>query len=181
MNPNESTTTVPGMVSGKHDAAPAKSPEERLAELQAKEEARQEERKAARASAQLERLEIIDRFEAELGPREREFVLVPLLNLGEGFIVLKRPTAASHKKFMTAWEKAKDKGRPVEETDVKEYVAPCVVHAGKSALGAEPAARKIEARQEYLRIANERPAVPMMCAGRMIDMVKADEEEDAGK
>lgn len=173
MNPNENVS--PPVLA-------AKSEEERLAELEAKEEARQLEREHARKSAKLLRLEIIDKLEAELGPREREFVVVPLLNVGEGYIALKRPTAASHKKFMAAWEKARDKSKPLEEIDVKDYVAPCVVFAGKELPIEEDAAkRKIAGRSEYLRIANERPAVPMMLAGRMIDMVKADEEDEAGK
>jgi hypothetical protein len=164
---NGNATTPPATSPAAASPSAAPTPDElELEQLQAEEDERQKLRSAERDAQKLTRLRLIKRFEAELGPRGREFVIVGLLNVGEGFVVLKRPTAVAHKKFMSAWEKAKDKGRPMEEADVKDYVKPCVAHPSKD---------------DYIRIANERAAVPMMCAGKMIEMVTADEEEDQGK
>lgn len=146
--------------------APPLTVEEKIAALQKKEDDRQQKREDERKAKTLERLELIDKFETDLGPRGREFVVVDVTNLGEGFVVLRKPTAASHKRYMNAVEKAKDKGKPIEEADTNQYVLPCVVHPEKAT---------------YSRIANERHDVPVQCAAAMMSMLQAAKEADEGK
>ena len=148
-----------------------RTPEElsAAAELQAlreEEDGVLESEKSARDKADLERLRLTKRFRKEIGALGCEFVVVDLSNLGETCIFLKKPAASSHKKYMAAVEKAKDKSQPIDNADTTQYVVPYVLHPS---------------REEFIRISAERHDVPLQCAAKMMGMLQGDREANAGK
>lgn len=143
-----------------------KAPDQRLLELRERQEAREKKREAEFNAGELEKLELIDKYETDLGARGREFEIVDLRDYGEGLIVVKRPSAVAYKQFGIAVDKAINTNRPVTEADYDAFVSSCLVHPDLSA---------------YRAIAARRNGVPGECAFLAKRMHVLRKEVDAGK
>lgn len=102
--------------------------DEKIAALAAKQEAREAAREAEAKDHELARLELLDRFETELGAYGRAFAMVDCGALGLGWIVVKPPEPAAHKRYMGQLERAvmKDVAPAFEEKH--SYARSCVAH-----------------------------------------------------
>lgn len=83
---------------------------------------REAERDREQQAAQLEELELEDRFEREIGRRGRDFQIVDCTAEGGGFVVLKLGDTVAHKRF---------KNSKMSEVDAQDYVLPSLVHPSK--------------------------------------------------
>lgn len=98
------------------------SARDRLA-IARKKAAKREEVLAAEAdSAELERLELVEKFEQELGRDGRDFAVVDVSDLGEGHVVVKLGEPVLYKAFTNS---------KMTEMDIDAFVFPCVVHPTK--------------------------------------------------
>jgi hypothetical protein len=122
---------------------------------------RREEREAARAekvkALKIERLELEERFEKELGPMGEQFAIVDATHCGEGFVVIRLGESVLHKQFMAS---------KLEEPDYHEFVFPAVVHPAKDA---------------FVQIAARRPGLRAECAAALLGLYGVKLKGDAGK
>lgn len=136
-----------------------KSPADELAELQKRKADREAARKVENTAAEIERLTLEEKFEAELGGAVgRTFAMVDVSGLGEGFVVLKLGEAALLNAFMAA----KDNDAVTTEA----FVLPNVVHP---------------ARDEYRKLVMRRPVVAARCAGALVELYGLKAKDDQGK
>jgi hypothetical protein len=103
-------------------ASHAASVEERIAGYRAKQAAREAEREKELLSLELTKLELIDRFESELGPINREFRILSYATPFVGCIVLKRGPAVLYRKLRQS---------KVTPKDVEDFVVPQVAYPEK--------------------------------------------------
>jgi len=133
------------------------SPDQKYADLLK----RREEREAARAekvkALKIERLELEERFEKELGPMGEQFAIVDATHCGEGFVVVKLGESVLHKQFMAS---------KMEESDYHEFVFPTVVHPGKD---------------QFTQMAARRPGLRAECAVALLSLYGVKLKGDAGK
>jgi translation elongation factor EF-Tu-like GTPase len=122
----------------------------RIAELQAKQAAREEKRDAEAKGHELARLELVDRFEEELGALGRAFALVDCGPIGRGWIVVKPPELAPHKRYQAALQRAVIKEQGIDTAEMHAYAATCIAHP---------------AREEFNGLAAKHPGV----VGRVVD------------
>lgn len=99
---------------------------EKLARLRRERQERESARDDARIDRELEKEELIAKFERELGPRGSEFQILDTRLPGDPLVVIKRP----QKVQWTKWEQSKQ--TPVDKYDL---VAPSVVHPSVEAFG----------------------------------------------
>ena len=122
---------------------------------QAKREARATEEAE---SAELEKFDLIERFEKELhGRLGRAFEVVDLTALGEGFVVVKLGDQVHWRTFESSKMNAMD-------TDV--FVVPCVVHPSID---------------EYRKVIVRRPFVATRCATALAGLYGVKSKDDLGK
>lgn len=126
----------------------------KLAEARAAKEKREAARASKAEEAALATLELEAALEKEHGPRGHYFELVETV---EGPIAVKLGEAVLHTRFIAS--KAAD-------TDVHEYVFPCVVHPSKD---------------EYLAIVARRPGIQNRVAHALMTLFGAKATDDAGK
>lgn len=148
---NDRPTTSPD------DKAQREARAKRLEELQKRQAEREKKRELEADEKELERAELVDKFETELGPIGREFQIVDATALGEGFIVVKLGTEVGWKKFQNS---------KVTEVDVRNFVLPCVAHPEK---------------EKYDEIVTRRPALANRCANALATLHGAKLNDEAGK
>lgn len=129
----------------------------RRAELIAKEEARQKDREAARQKAELELLEIVDKYETEIGPRGQRFQVIDATALGEGLIVLKLGEEVLWKRYTAS---------KMTDADTFDFVFPCVVHPAK---------------ELFAEIVSRRGAIAGRCAKALGELYGLKFKEEEGK
>lgn len=94
--------------------------EEKRARLLTKQQERDKKREQARLEREVERLELVEKFEEELkGAEGQEFAIYDSGELGEGFFVVKRGASVAFTRY------ADSKMNPSDRYD---FVAPHVVH-----------------------------------------------------
>ncbi|MBA2683809.1 MAG: hypothetical protein H0U66_04905 [Gemmatimonadaceae bacterium] len=98
-----------------------------------------------------------DKYEDELGPINRAFVIVDASDLGEGFVVLKLGLDVQ-------WNAFKASKMNVVDTDM--FVAPCVVHPTLDA---------------YHALVKRRAFVADRCAGALATLFGVKQGDDAKK
>ncbi len=109
---------------------------EKLAKARARQAEREAKAAAEAEAAELERFELVERFERELNGREgREFTIVDVSALGEGFVVVKLGEDVLRKTFAAS---------KMTEADIDAFVVPCVVHPSKEGY------RKLVARRGWV-------------------------------
>jgi hypothetical protein len=123
---------------------------------------RKAERDAAAAiekeAAEIEALELEERFEKELaGRKDRDFVIVDVSDLGEGFVVLKLGEDVLWNTF---------KASKMNAVDTDCFVYPCVVHPTKDA---------------YRLLAKRRAFVPERCAGALATLYGVKLKDESAK
>ena len=117
---------------------------DRLAAARARQAARDEKLAAEAEVAELERFDLVERFEKELGGREGSaFAIVNATDLGEGHIVLRLGEGILWKVFSAS---------KVNDVDVDNFVVPCVMHPAK---------------ETYREIVARRGAVAARCAAAL--------------
>lgn len=125
--------------------------DEKLARLRGKKQGKLDARAEARRLAEVERLELEDRFERELrGAEGTEFMIWPstpdeAVERGVGHVVVKRPDAISFNKYLDV------AGESCTPADRYDFVAPCVVHP---------------ALEEYQRIRQALPGLDLELSNR---------------
>lgn len=135
----------------------AANPRDRLARARAAASARAAKREAEREAAELERLELEAKYEGEIGPIDRAFVIVDASDLGEGFIVLRLGEGVLWKTFSTS---------KMDVVDVETFVLPNVVHPS---------------RETYREIVMRRGFLADRCATSLAKLYGVKRETDAGK
>lgn len=138
--------------------ARAVNPRERLAEVRADMARRAEEAQRAKELAEIERYELLTRFEVELAGKEGiDFAIVDVTDVGAGFVVLKLGPNALWKAFSAS---------RMGEMDQDAFVLPCIVHPE---------------RDKYRRIVSERAFVGDRCANALAGLYGVRAKEEAGK
>lgn len=139
-------------------APSTKTVAERLAEKRANAAKRELAAQAAREAAELERLELEERFEVELqGRKGQAFAIVDASELGEGHIVVRLGDDVIFNAF---------KASKMNVVDVETFVAPCLVHPSLDA---------------YRAIAKRRPQIAERCAAALGALYGVKTEAEAGK
>lgn len=128
-----------------------------LAALRKKKAEREAGKDKARQKAELERLRLEDRFEEEIGGLGRDFCIVDVSDLDEGFVVLKRGEPV----LWTTFKKSK-----MNEVDTEGFVLPSVVHPTKD---------------DYRKLVMKRPFVAERCANEVAKLYGVKVKEDEGK
>jgi hypothetical protein len=118
---------------------------------------RDAEAKAAAEQAEIEELELEQRFSDGAARRGRDFEIVNLSDLGEGFVVVKLGEAVHHTSFVAGKQ---------DEASVNRYVLPNVVHP---------------TREQFKAIFNRRPQVLIRSANALATLYGVRKEADAGK
>ena len=98
--------------------------EAKRARLLASKKTRDAEREAKKRAAEVERLELAERFERELGPEGEAFAVYDASSVGEGIFVIKLGEAVLYTTFMES------KMTPGDRYD---FVSSCIVHPSKAA------------------------------------------------
>lgn len=97
--------------------------EEKRARVAAARQAQAASDEARKLDAELERLELVERFERELGgPEGQQFAILDSTRQGEGFFVVKLGPSMLWK---TYWDSK------MTDVDKCDLVAPCIVHPAK--------------------------------------------------
>lgn len=126
----------------------------RLAAARAAKEKRDAEAKAAADARELEVLELEEKLESMYGPRGQAFEIVETI---DGPIAVKLGEAVLHTRFQAS---------KVSDTDINDYVFPCVVHPP---------------RETYLALVAKRPGLGLRCASALATLFGAKDARDAGK
>lgn len=134
-----------------------KDPAERLAELRKNKAERDQKAREEAAAAELARLELEEKYEKELGPLGRAFVIVDASDLGEGFIAMKLGEDVLWNTF---------KASNMNVVDTEAFVLPCVVHPSKD---------------DYRKIVKRRAFIADRCAGELATLYGVKLKADAGK
>lgn len=135
-----------------------KSVAEQLAEARQRKRDREAAAQADRDAAELEKLQLEERFEKELsGKVGKDFAIVDCSDLGKGFVVVKLGLDVHWKTF---------KSSKMDEVDVDSFVSPNVVHPSKD---------------EFRKLVHERPAVGDRCAVELSHLFGLKRKEDEGK
>jgi hypothetical protein len=95
---------------------------ERLAAARAREAERQAKAVEEREAAELERLELVERFSADGGREDKDFFVVDLSDIGAGFVVVKYQDPT----LWTTWKRSK-----MTDMDLDALVTPSVVYPDK--------------------------------------------------
>lgn len=140
-----------------------KSHDDRKAELAEKRKHREEAEEQRRKDAELEELELEDRFCESHGRRGSNFEILDFTEQNEGFVVLTRGEAVLHKKFKAAVEKAE---ASVPDQALKDYVLPCVVHPS---------------HDKFLELASRLPIAWNRCANAEYTLHGARRKVESGK
>lgn len=130
---------------------------EKVAALRARKAQREKAAEVLSTVAELQRLELEERFEAELGPLGSAYVIVDVSDLGEGFVVLKLGEGVLWNTF---------KSSKMNVVDTEAFVLPNVVHPS---------------RDEYRALAARRGFVPERCAGELATLYGVKLKADGGK
>jgi hypothetical protein len=131
---------------------------ERLAAKRADAAKREIARQADRDAAELERLELEERFERELrGRKGQAFMIVDASDLGEGHVVVK----LGEDVLFTSFTKSK-----MNVVDVDAFVTPCVVYPSLD---------------QYRQIVKRRAFIGDRCASALGTLYGVKAAEDAGK
>ncbi len=140
------------------DTEPMVSTGDKLAELRARKAAKEAKLEEERNAAEVLRLELEERFEAETGgPIDRTFTIVDVSDLGEGFVVMRLGDDV-------IWNTFKASKMNVVDTDA--FVVPCVLYPSKD---------------EYRKLAKRRAFVPERCAGALASLYGVKIKADQGK
>jgi hypothetical protein len=126
----------------------------RLREAQAKREQALEDKKL---DADIERLELVEKYERDLGPEGQAFAIYDASHVGEGFFVVKHGEAVLYTTFMES------KLTPADRYD---FVAPCIVH---------PTREKFDAAQA------RRPGINVELSNRLVSLYGIKLKTDEGK
>lgn len=127
---------------------------ERLAAAREAKEKKDAARAEAAAARELEALDLESKLEGELGPRGEHFEIVETV---EGPIAVKLGEGILHTRFQAS---------KVTDTDIHDYVFPCVVHPSK---------------EKYLEIVGRRPGIALRCANALATLYGAKAQAEAGK
>ena len=148
--------------------APAPTLEERLALAQKRKAEREAKADAADQARELERLELEEKYEKELGPVGEKFVIVAAAHRGS--IVLKLGTNVLFKQFESGTEANQKKGfggpTGITEETCTQFVKPNVVHPSV---------------KEFLSIVDELPGVLYTCTGMLKALYDGDRAKARGK
>lgn len=132
---------------------------DRRTQLVAAKAERERKRIEEKDALELELLELEEKYESELGPVGRKFLILDLTELGEGFVVLKQGETVVYKRYSEAKNKT--------DKEVEEYVLPCLVHP---------------TTEKFLEIVNTRyPEVLYRCAHAVNRLFGKKSEDDMGK
>lgn len=131
--------------------------EARRARLLEQKEQREAVRRARLAAREVERLELAERYEAELGPEGSEFAVFDSGHVDDPLVVVKRPALVQWSKF------EQSKQTPIDRYD---FVAPSIVHPTKD---------------EWNALREKRPGVELGASNLMAHMMGLKTEADAGK
>jgi hypothetical protein len=127
---------------------------DRLAKAREEKAKRDKAIEDARDAAELEVLDLDEKFSKELGPRGIEFEIV---TTSVGPVVLKRGEAVLQNRLSQS---------KVTDADVVEYVVPCVVHP---------------TREKFLDMIDKRPLIASRCALALATLFGAKANDDASK
>lgn len=147
------------------DAGPTTTLDEELAAAHERHEAREKAETQRKKQHELAGLKLIEKFEAEIGPRRSKFTMVDLGDIGEGFVVMKLGDAVIQKKFESAIAKLKDKEK-LDEQSIDQYVTPCVVHPSES---------------EFRALCGRRYNLWSRCASALAKLYGVKRDDDEGK
>jgi len=137
---------------------------ERLAAARARKAVKESAKSVDRARSELEKLELEERFEKELGgPLGQAFAIVDASHVGEGFIAIKLGEDVLWNTYKSAVASRKD-GANVVETE--SYVLPCVVHPSKD---------------DYRKIVKRRPFLSDECALALSGLYGFKRKDEEGK
>ena len=101
---------------------PAETPDAKRARLLAAARQREEARAAKRAEAEVRRLELVEQFEAELGPEGEKFAVHDATGIGEGFFVVKLGEPILFQRYLDS------KMTPADRCD---FVSQCIAYPEK--------------------------------------------------
>lgn len=114
-------------------AAPkTETDDEKLARMRARQAEREAEQVRARRAAELERFDLLEKYERELGKEGVDFFIYDATKMGLGFFVLKRGDALRWQVFLES------KMTPADRYD---FIEGCVVHPAKEVYQAARASR----------------------------------------
>jgi heterodisulfide reductase subunit B len=132
---------------------------EKLAAARAKQAEREAREKEEAEAAELARFELIERLEKETNGREgRDFAIVDVSHLGEGFVAVRLGEAVHFKTFSNS---------KMTEADVDAFVVPCLLYPAD--------------KDEYRKLIMRRPAVAIQCAGALAALFGVKAQADRGK
>lgn len=134
-------------------------PKKKMAVLREQLEKIQASREAESDARELQELELVVRFEQEIGARGREFELV---STPDGPIVVKRGEFVLYKKFQASM---KGSSEPTPEA-VFAYVSPSIVYPDK---------------ETFNRLVDAKPYYAVRCASAQASLHGAKSEADRGK
>lgn len=100
---------------------------ERHAEAVERHRTREEAKAQKQMAHELLGLELVERFEKDLGTKDEQFKMVDLGSIGEGFVVVKLGESLYQKKLEQAVASLK-KGQTLSDADLEQYVNFCVVY-----------------------------------------------------
>jgi hypothetical protein len=135
----------------------ADQPVDRRAELLERKAQREASRAKERAAADLERLELEDKFEEDIGPIGREFTIVDCSDTGDGFIVLKLGLDVQWNTFLASKMNAQD---------LDTFVVPCLLHPSVD---------------QYRAIVKKRGAIAPRCGTALATLYGVRDKEDGKK
>ena len=136
--------------------------EAKLAAQRDKQRQREEAEQLEALAREVELLELVERFETQLGKRGRAFEVIEDDGHGEGPIVVKLGDSVLQQAFEAAVQKSETLG-PAE---MHNYVAPCVAY---------PSAEKAA------EIFNRRPLLRSRCANAIANLFGAKRGNEKGK
>ena len=131
--------------------------EERRARLLEQKAERDATRRARLAAREVERLELAERYELELGAEGSEFAIFDSGHVDDPLVVVKRPALVQWSKY------EQSKQTPIDRFD---FVRPSIVHPAEA---------------EWNALREKRPGVEIQASNLMAHMMGLKVEADAGK
>ena len=113
------------------NATNEKSVDEKIEELEKKQRAREAGREEKAKLHRLEKAELVDKYEEELGPLGVAFALVDCGLIHRGWLVVKNPEKAAYKRYQAIVEKGVMKERSIDDSEKHAYAMACVVHPAR--------------------------------------------------
>lgn len=135
----------------------AETPREKLSRLRESNQKRDKDREEKKVLDEIERLELIAKFEKELGPEGQAFAIYDATHAGEGFFVVKHGEAVLYTSFMES---------KITPTDRYDFVAPCVVHP---------------TRAEFDAAQSRRPGINIELSNRLVGLYGIKIKTEEGK